>query len=118
MGALDGYMATWLDTRLVKVRSRRVPNSTRVLNCASCSRRSRRPNRDPSGPVPRRILYDTTNQKQNRVLGETAVLDQKLRSEVDRAAAVVTAGRRDLDAVRQWVVNAASPRGTSGPSRA
>ncbi len=48
------------------------------------------------------------NQKQSRVLGETAVLDQKLRSEVDRAAAVVTAGRRDLDVVRQWVVSAAS----------
>src|ERR1700712_901116 len=52
--------------------------------------------------------YDAANQKQVRILGETAVLDQKFRSEVDRAAAVVTAGRRDLDTVRQWVVGSAS----------
>jgi hypothetical protein len=52
--------------------------------------------------------YDAANQRQGRVLGGTAALDEKLRAEVDRSAAVVAAGRRDLDAVRQWVVNAAS----------
>ncbi|BBZ29498.1 hypothetical protein MMAD_37930 [Mycolicibacterium madagascariense] len=52
--------------------------------------------------------YDSANQRQRGVLGETAALDRRLRSEVERAAAVVTAGRRELDSVRQWVVSAAS----------
>lgn len=53
-------------------------------------------------------VYDAANRQQGRVLAATADLDQKLRLEVDRAAAVVAAGRRDLDSVRQWVVTAAS----------
>ncbi len=37
-----------------------------------------------------------------------AGLDKRLAVEVDRSAAVVVAGRRNLDAVKQWVVDAAS----------
>lgn len=52
--------------------------------------------------------YAEANQRQSRVLGAMAGLDERLRAEVDRSAAVVSAGRRDLDAVRQWVVDAAA----------
>lgn len=52
--------------------------------------------------------YAEANQRHSRALGAMADLDQRVRAEVDRSAAVVTAGRRDLDAVRQWVIDAAS----------
>lgn len=51
--------------------------------------------------------YADTNDRQARTLGKQAELDQRLGSEVDRSAWVVVAGRRDLDAVRQWVTDAA-----------
>lgn len=51
--------------------------------------------------------YDGRNRKHARALGKLAELDRRLGAEVDRSAAVVTAGRRDLDSVRQWVLDAA-----------
>lgn len=52
--------------------------------------------------------YADANDKQARTLGALADLDRRLGSEVDRSAEVVAAGRRDLDAVRQWVSDAAA----------
>jgi hypothetical protein len=60
--------------------------------------------------------YTDENSRQASVLGAMAGLDRGLAAEVDRSAAVVAAGRRDLDAVRQWVVDAAAtvPRTPAG----
>jgi hypothetical protein len=60
--------------------------------------------------------YGNVNQEHGRVLGELAGLDQRLAREVDQSAAVVAAGRRDLDKVRKWVLDAASrvPRTPAG----
>jgi len=52
--------------------------------------------------------YADANDVQARALGRMAVLDQRLGAEVDRSAAVVTAGRRSLDGVKQWVLDAAA----------
>jgi len=52
--------------------------------------------------------YAETNSKQARVLGQMAGLDQRLGAEVDRSAAVVAAGRQNLDGVKQWVLDAAA----------
>ncbi|KUI11484.1 hypothetical protein AU193_18885 [Mycobacterium sp. GA-1285] len=52
--------------------------------------------------------YRDRNARQARTLGTLADLDRRLAVEVDRSAAVVAAGRRDLDAVRQWVIDAAA----------
>lgn len=52
--------------------------------------------------------YAAANERQSRVLGDAAALDLRLRAEVDRSAVTVAAGRRDLDDVRQWVVDAAA----------
>ncbi|ULE35249.1 EspA/EspE family type VII secretion system effector [Mycobacterium sp. IDR2000157661] len=52
--------------------------------------------------------YAEANRRQSGALGAMADLDERLKAEIDRSAAVVSAGRRDLDAVRQWVVDAAS----------
>ena len=50
--------------------------------------------------------YDAANTEHRRVIGAVAGLDQRLSAQVDQSAAVVDTGRRDLDAVRQWVVDA------------
>ena len=60
--------------------------------------------------------YADANGRQGRALGAMAGLDKRLGAEVEQSAAVVAAGRRDLDAVKQWVVDAAStvPRTAAG----
>jgi len=52
--------------------------------------------------------YAEANSKQVRGLGQMAELDQRLGIEVDRSAAVVAAGRQNLDGVKQWVLDAAA----------
>jgi hypothetical protein len=52
------------------------------------------------------IAYGAANTEHGRVLGQLAGLDQRLSAHVDKTAEVVAAGRRDLDAVRKWVVDA------------
>jgi uncharacterized protein YukE len=52
--------------------------------------------------------YDGRNRKHAGTIGKLAELDRRLGAEIDRSAAVVTAGRRDLDSVRQWVIDAAA----------
>ena len=52
--------------------------------------------------------YADANANHARKLGNIGELDQRLGAEVQRSAAVVTAGRRDLEAVKQWVSDAAA----------
>jgi hypothetical protein len=52
--------------------------------------------------------YDAANTEHRRVIGQLAGLDQRLSQHVDQSAQVVTAGRQQLDAVRQWVTDAAA----------
>lgn len=52
--------------------------------------------------------YASANERHASLLGEAAGLDRRLRAEIDRSAEVVRAGRRDLDAVRQRVSDAAA----------
>jgi hypothetical protein len=52
--------------------------------------------------------YSDENRRHSGTLGAMAGLDKRLAASVDQSAAVVAAGRRDLDAVRQWVVDAAA----------
>jgi hypothetical protein len=60
--------------------------------------------------------YGAANTEHGRVIGRLAGLDQRLSAHVDQSAAVVAAGRRDLDSVRKWVVDAAAstPQGQAG----
>jgi EspA/EspE family len=60
--------------------------------------------------------YAEANSRHERAIGGIASLDKRLAAEVDRSASVVTAGRRDLESVRQWVNDAAArvPNTTAG----
>lgn len=52
--------------------------------------------------------YADRNSQHASKLGRMAELDRQLGVEVDRSAAVVAAGRRDLDGVKQWVSDASA----------
>jgi hypothetical protein len=52
--------------------------------------------------------YGTANTEHGGVLGKLAGLDQRLSAQVDQSSQVVEVGRRNLDALRQWVVDAAA----------
>jgi hypothetical protein len=52
--------------------------------------------------------YAEANSAHARTLGNLAELDKRLGAEVGRSAEVVAAGRRDLESVRAWVVDAAA----------
>jgi len=63
--------------------------------------------------------YSDANDAIARKFGRMAELDQKLGAEVTRSAEAVIAGRRDLDAVRRWVNDAAAglPRTAAGDAQ-
>lgn len=112
-GVLDGFMATWSAAR--NTFGEGTPHDGAEFDRSSQLRQAQSDvasARPGSQGFPwtgaSADTYDAANQKQGRLLGETAALDQRLRSEVDRAAAVVSAGRRGLDSVMEWVVAAAS----------
>lgn len=52
--------------------------------------------------------YGNANTRHASTIGELAGLDKRLATEVGNSAAVVAAGRRDLDSVKQWVLDAAA----------
>lgn len=60
--------------------------------------------------------YAVANADHAKVFGALADLDVRLAAEVDNSARIVTAGRKELDTVRDWVVSAASsvPRNPAG----
>lgn len=120
MGVLDGFYKTWSNARATFGEG--TPHGGESFDSSSTLRQLQsnvegaKPGSQWSGSASE--SYSATNEKQARVLGEMASLDQRLRGEVDRAANVVSAGRRDLESVRQWVQNAAAlvpnPSSTQG----
>jgi hypothetical protein len=51
--------------------------------------------------------YGKANTDHGNVIGQMAGLDQRLGAQVTQAANIVQTGRRNLDAIRQWVLDAA-----------
>ena len=93
MGALEGFMATWAKARTTfgqgTPQDGAVFDNSPQLRQMQSNVESARPGSQWTGAGS--DSYDGANQRQGRVLGETAALDQKLRAEVDRSAAVVAA---------------------------
>ena len=75
--------------------------------CVACRPTSSPPHRARTGAdrPPRRTTRSTTTTK---VIGKLAGLDQRLAAQVNQSAQIVTTGRQNLDAVRQWVLDAAA----------
>lgn len=110
MTVIDAFLSTWSHTR------RAFGNGTPVSGAQydnSHSLRQLEASLESAGPGSRwsgsaAINYDEANTKQRRVIGQLASLDQRLASEIDLSAQVVESGRRDLENVRQRVVDAAA----------
>ena len=110
MGVLDGFESTASNARStfgqgVPQDGAQFDNSSQLRQMQSTVD-SAKPNQGWTGSAA--DSYSTANDKQGRVLGGIADLDQRLRTEVNNSAQVVSAGRQNIDAVRQWVNDAAA----------
>jgi hypothetical protein len=118
VAVLDAFLSTWSHARAafgegVPQDGAQFDNSAHLRQLQS-NVESAAPGANWTGPGS--DAYAEANSKHGRTLGAMAGLDRRLGAEVERSAAVVAAGRRDLDAVKQWVVDAAStvPRTAAG----
>jgi hypothetical protein len=118
VSALDAFLATWSQARTTfgqgtPSEGSRFDQSGRLLGLQD-DVTSLAPGSTWTGSGS--DTYAEANSRHARTLGNLADLDKRLGAEVDRSAAVVAAGRRDLDAVRKWVVDAAAtvPRTAAG----
>ena len=110
LGVLEGFLSTWTQARTafgegVPQTGERFDQSGRLRRLQTTVE-SAAPGSRWTGDAA--SSYDTANAKHGRVFGELAVLDRQLSSCVTEAAQIVTNGRRNLDAVRQWVLDAAA----------
>lgn len=118
MGVLDAFTSTWSNARTTFGQG--TPQTGKPFDASSqlgqleSDLRAAAPGSRWTGSAS--AAYDAVNTEHRRVIGEIGGLDQRLRTQIDRSAAVVTAGRADLDAVRKWVLDAASavPRNAAG----
>jgi hypothetical protein len=110
VGALDAFMSTWSNAR--STLGEGTPQEGAQFDKSSQFRQaqsgveSAAPGAKWTGSAA--DSYAEANSNQARVLGQMAGLDQRLGAEIDRSAAVVAAGRQNLDQVKQWVQDAAA----------
>jgi EspA/EspE family len=110
MGVVDGFDSTWSNAKSTfglgtPQGGARFDNSAQLRQMQS-DVDSARPDSRWTGSAS--DSYASANDKQGRALGLIADLDQRLRTEIDRSAQAVNAGRQNLDSVRQCVHNAAA----------
>jgi hypothetical protein len=110
VSVLDGFLATWSDAKATFGEGtpetgakfdQSGPLLTAQANVESAAPGSTWSGRGASA-------YGTANTEHGAVLGKVAGLDQRLSGQVNQSSEVVAAGRRDLDSLRQWVVDAAA----------
>lgn len=110
MSALNAFMATWSQAR--ETFGQGAPADGSQFDQSSQMRQlqeqvqSAAPGSGWTGGAS--DAYANKNSKQAGKIGKMADLDQQLGKEVARSSAVVSAGRRELDTLRQWVVDAAA----------
>lgn len=110
MGALDGFRSIWTNANAAFGEGSptggeqfdQSPDLRRLQNTVT----SAGPDESWAGAAS--DSYAEANAGHARTLGGIAELDKRLAVEVDRAAEVVTTGRRDLEAIRQRVNDAAA----------
>jgi len=110
VGALEGFLSTWSQANATFGQG--TPDDGSQID-KSAELRQIQNHVDSAAPGSRWTgqgseAYGAANARHARTLGELAGLDKRLATEVGNSAAVVTAGRRNLEAVRQWVLDAAA----------
>lgn len=110
MSALDAFMTTWAQARATfgegaPADGSQFDQSSRFHELQG-DVASAAPGPNWTGSASE--AYAEANSRQAQTLGSFGDLDKRLGAEVERSAAVVAAGRRDLEAVKQWVSDAAA----------
>lgn len=111
MSVLDGFLTTWSDARATfgqgtPETGTKFDQSGPLLT-AQTNVQSAAPGTSWSGGQGA-SAYAAANTEHGAVLGKIAGLDQRLGGQINQSSEVVATGRRDLDALRQWVVDAAA----------
>lgn len=108
MGAIEGFSTTWSQAR--GTFGQGVPDDGAQFDQSETLRRlqddvtSAGPNSNWSGAGSR--TYAAANAEHVRAFDGLASADQRLAVEIGNSAAVITAGRRDLETIRRWVADA------------
>jgi hypothetical protein len=110
LSVLDAFLSTWSNARSTfgegtPETGAQYDKSGPLLNMQA-SVQSAAPGSTWSGTAAG--AYATANTVHGEVFGKLAVLDQRLSAQVDQSSQVVDAGRKNLDALRQWVIDAAA----------
>jgi hypothetical protein len=109
VGVLDAFMSTWSKAR--ETFGEGVPQTgeqfdqSGPLNQVRTTVDSASPGSTWSGTAA--SAYGKANTDHGKVIGQMAGLDQRLGAQVTQAANIVQTGRQNLDAVKQWVTDAA-----------
>ncbi|MDT5195898.1 MAG: hypothetical protein QOH20_2652, partial [Mycobacterium sp.] len=110
MSVLDAFLSTWSDARSTFGEGTPETGSqydkSGPLQDMQTTVQSAAPGSTWTGRAA--SAYGTANTEHGDVLGKLAGLDQRLSAQVNQSSQVVEAGRRNLDALRQWVVDAAA----------
>jgi hypothetical protein len=118
VSVLNGFLSTWSSARQTfgegTPQSGAQYDASGALNRLQSTVQTAAPGSKWTGGAAN--AYGAANAEHGRVLGQLAGLDQRLSAHVDQSANVVAVGRRELDAVRQWVVDASAsaPQGRAG----
>lgn len=110
MSALDAFLSIWSKARATFGEGEPIDGATfdksAQLRDLHEVVRSATPGERWSGSAS--DSYADRNSQHATRFSQLAELDRRLGVEVDRSAAVVAAGRRDLDSLRQWVTDAST----------
>ncbi|WP_319452981.1 MULTISPECIES: EspA/EspE family type VII secretion system effector [unclassified Mycobacterium] len=110
MGVLEGFLSTWSKAR--ETFGEGVPQTGERFD-QSGPLRQMQTTVESAAPGSRwngtaASAYGTANTEHGKVFGQLAGLDRRLSAQVTQSADIVSTGRQNLDAVRQWVVDAAA----------
>ncbi|OBI75161.1 EspA/EspE family type VII secretion system effector [Mycobacterium sp. E740] len=118
MSSIEAFLTTWSDARVTYGEG---APQTGAQYDNSGMLRGLQSNLDSAAPGSRwsggaATKYAEANTEHRRVIGQLADLDRRLAAEVDNSARSVDAGRRSLEGLRRWVVDAADsvPPGKNG----
>ena len=110
VSALDGFYTTWNNARNTfgegTPQAGSQIDASATLDQLGTDVKSAKPGGGWTGSGS--DAYDTSNTRHGAKLTKLADLDRRLAAQMDRAGDVVTTGRTNLDAVRQWVTDAAN----------
>ncbi|MDT5365384.1 MAG: hypothetical protein QOC69_7146 [Mycobacterium sp.] len=110
MSVLDAFLSTWSDARSTFGEGTPETGSqydkSGPLQDMQTTVQSAAPGSTWTGRAA--SAYGTANTEHGDVLGKLAGLDQRLSAQVNQSSQVVETGRRNLDALRHWMVDAAA----------